>query len=524
MISETTVLSFEVAEQTPDLIALSAGIEATPLPLLAVAGNKPAFRPQSDPAPRVAEPLKFRERRSVPWLMAVADIYVAEFTLALGLLVRYFAASWLSNGVSSESYRGLVLGLLALPLANWFMGLYPGYGLGPVERLRRRVIGAAVTFGGLAAWDSLVLRGGWSRTIELSSFVFALILSPLVEIAVIAVLVRYRWWGTRVLVLSSDNAGSRLVESLHRKRELGMVPIGLLKDRPETWGKIIAGVPVLGPVSLASQLTAHARTVIVCMPSVRGDRMAALVQTLPFSTVILVPELPDIQSLWITPRNLGGFLGLELRRNLLVRSNYYLKRTFDYAISVPLFLASIPLVAALAMCIKRVSPGAAFYSQEREGYRGDKIRVWKLRTMYPNAERLLEQHLDRNPDKREHWKQFFKLKHDPRILPGIGSFLRKTSLDELPQLWNVIRGQMSLVGPRPFPGYHMASFGAAFRDLRQSVPPGLTGFWQISERSDAALKVQEQLDTYYIRNWSLWLDLYILASTLKVVLMPRGAY
>ena len=110
------------------------------------------------------------------------------------------------------------------------------------------------------------------------------------------------------MVLCSDNAGSRLIEPLHRMQELGMVPIGLLKDRQETWGETIAGVPVLGPVSMASRLAAHARTVIISMPSVHGTKMATLVQTLPFSTIILMPELPDIQSLWITPRDLGGAL------------------------------------------------------------------------------------------------------------------------------------------------------------------------------------------------------------------------
>jgi Undecaprenyl-phosphate galactose phosphotransferase WbaP len=496
----------------------------TPVLPLDVVIQKPAFSLEFEPERRIAEPLPFRERRTVPWLMALVDFCAAQFALALGLFVRQIAAPWLSKDIGPETYRGLVFGLLALPLANWFMGLYPGYGLGPVERLRRRVIAAGFTFAALFMWNHLVLAGGWSRGIELASFVFALVLSPLVEATIVTILMRCGWWGTPVIVLSSDNAGSRIVESLRRTPELGLVPIALLKNRPEAWGATIGGVPVLGPVSLAPGLAAYARTAIVAMPSFLSPQLAGLVESLPFPTVVLVPDLPGVQSLWITPRDLAGSVGLELRRNLLLKRNYYLKRVADYAIGVPLFLASAPLVAVLALWIKRVSPGPAFYTQEREGHRGGKIRVWKLRTMYPDAEQVLERYLDENPNERDHWQRFFKLKHDARILPGVGRLLRRTSLDELPQFWNVLRGEMSLVGPRPFPGYHLDEFGPQFRELRQSVLPGLTGFWQISERSDADLKAQENLDTYYIRNWSLWLDLYIFACTLKAVVLPRGAY
>ncbi|MBZ5723982.1 MAG: exopolysaccharide biosynthesis polyprenyl glycosylphosphotransferase [Acidobacteriia bacterium] len=486
--------------------------------------RSPAFRPECEAPPLAAEPLQFRERRSVPWLMAVADVYAAQAALALGLLVRRLAAPWLTHTIGPASYRGIVLGLFALPLVNWLMGLYPGYGLGAVERLRRRVIAAAVAFAGLVVWDTLVLNGGWSRAIELSTFSFALVLSPLVEVTVVTILMRCRCWGTPVFVLSSDNAGCRLVESLQRKRELGLVPIGLLKDLPEMWGVTVAGVPVVGPLSAAPALARYARTAVVAMPSFHLRRLPAFLETLPFPRVVFVPDIPGMQSLWTTARDLGGTLGIEFRRNLLLRRNYYLKRVVDYALTVPFFLASVPVIALFALWIKRVSPGPAFYRQEREGCRGRKIRVWKLRTMYADAEQVLARYLDENPRERDHWNRFFKLEHDPRILPGVGRLLRKTSLDELPQLWNTLKGEMSLVGPRPFPVYHMDAFGAEFRHLRQSVPPGLTGFWQVSERSDADLKVQEHLDTYYIRNWSLWLDAYILARTVKTVLMPRGAY
>ncbi len=493
---------------------------------LAVAEHTSGFVPTLIEAevPRLAAPLKFRERRSVIWLMVVSDICAVQIALALGLLGRHLVAAFLAKSMEAHTNRGIFLGVLGLPVANLLMGLCSGYGLGPVERLRRRVLAATATFAALIVGGHLVHFGEWSRTVELFAFVFAAVLSPLVEVVVITTLVRLRCWGTPVIVLSSEGAGLRVVEALQHRPELGLVPIGIFENEPEAWGHTMAGVPVLGPISMAPKCADYVHIAVVAMPNFHCPNLPALLERLPFPRVIFAPDLHGIQTLWTEVRDLGGTLGIEFRRNLLRKRNCYFKRTLDYAIGIPFFLASIPVIGVFALWIKLVSPGPAFYTQERVGYGGRKIRVWKLRTMYPNADGMLQSYLDKNPRDRLDWEQFFKLKEDVRILPGIGHFLRRTSLDELPQLWNILKGEMSLVGPRPFPGYHLNSFGLDFRELRQSVRPGLTGLWQISDRSDANLKMQENLDTYYIRNWSLWLDAYIVACTVKTVLMPRGAY
>jgi lipopolysaccharide/colanic/teichoic acid biosynthesis glycosyltransferase len=228
--------------------------------------------------------------------------------------------------------------------------------------------------------------------------------------------------------------------------------------------------------------------------------------------------------LWTEPRDLGGVLGLEIEQKLLDPWNRLVKRSLDILIASVGLLLSWPVLLVAALLIRRASPGNAFYRQLREGKEGREFGVLKLRTMFIDASRLLQQHLDENPAARLEWSRFCKLKHDPRVLPGIGTFLRQTSLDELPQLWNVLKGEMSLVGPRPFPAYHNQMFDPDVRSARTQVTPGLTGLWQVAARSDGDLKVQASLDEYYIRNWSLWLDLYVLIRTVRVVLTKEGSY
>ena len=199
------------------------------------------------------------------------------------------------------------------------------------------------------------------------------------------------------------------------------------------------------------------------------------------------------------------------------------KRVVDIAVAMPALIALSPLIGVLALIIKSIDRGPAFFTQTRIGYNERLFQMFKLRSMYLDAESRLECHLRESPSARVEWERFYKLKNDPRVLPYVGNFIRRTSLDELPQFLNVVMGDMSLVGPRPFPAYHVRRFDREFQALRASVPPGITGFWQISSRSDGDIKAQQEQDALYVLHRSLWLDLYILLQTVPAVINARGA-
>jgi Undecaprenyl-phosphate galactose phosphotransferase WbaP len=466
----------------------------------------------------------FEAAKWASWAIFAADVVALEASLAFGLAVRRMLAPWLANAIGIDQYFAVAIGILLLPIVNYQLGIYPGYLLGPVERLRRRTLATLGVFGGLVAWDNIVARGVLSRGVLLATFVFALVLPPLAESIARNVLVARKRWGIPAVMLGAGAIGRSVARTLLREPQLGLVPVAFLDNRPDSWNMVAEGIPIAGPLGLAPDFEHRARAAIVALGDLDREDAASVLRELNFPRVIVVPQFTGVASLWVTARDLGGCLGLEIKQNLLMPRNLALKRLMDRAIAIPLFLLSLPVLALAALWIKLASRGPAFFGQVREGIDGHQITVWKLRTMHVNGERLLKPWFDEHPEARVEWSRHFKLRRDPRVLPLIGKLLRKTSLDELPQLWSVLKGEMSLVGPRPFPDYHLEQFRPEFRDLRTRVLPGLTGMWQVSARSDGDVEIQEALDTYYIRNWSPWLDLYILARTVGAVLFARGAY
>ncbi len=419
-----------------------------------------------------------------------------------------------------------------LPLMGLFtvayaaVGLYPGVAISPVDELRWVTVSTSLVYFVLGSTVFLRREGEvYSRGI----FLLAWLLSIGLVLAGRA-LTRYlfaqkRWWGYPVMVLGAGKTGEMVVRTLQQRPRIGLKPVVVLDDNPEKHGSL-HNVPVLGGVELAPVL-AKARKIpyaIVAMPGVSRDRLLQILEQYgqTFAHLLIIPDLFGFSSLWVEAKDMGGILGLEVRQQLLLPGPRLAKFSIDRLITLMGGLIVLPFILLIALLIRIDSPGPILYGQIRIGQNGESFKAWKFRSMVKNADRRLESYLDAHPEMRESWERDHKLRNDPRIT-RVGRFLRQTSLDELPQLWNILRGEMSLVGPRPIVDEEIQRYGEKF-GLYTKVTPGLTGLWQVSGRNNLTYEERVSLDAYYVRNWSVWLDLYILIRTVWVVISGEGAY
>ncbi len=416
--------------------------------------------------------------------------------------------------------------LLVLPawwLGAWTARLLPGWGLGAVEELRRTMMLLGMAFVGTAVALFLSKQAEANSRFTLTlAYVLSIPLVPYGRTLVKKLLVKTGGWGLPAAIYGGGAAGRRVIEALHEETGLGYHPFAVFDDEAERWGGFVAGVPVLGGVH---RCTHQAPIAILALPDIDRARLPALLDgpLSHYKQIVIIPDLFEIPSLWVRSRDIAGVLGLEITSNLLDPLARLLKRTMDLLLvllTLPLWL---PLCLLVALAVRLEDGGPSLYFQERVGKGGAPFRTIKFRTMVPEAERVLQEKLDDDPVLRAEWEAGCKLREDPRIT-RVGAWLRRTSLDELPQLFNVLRGDMSLVGPRPLPAYHQQHLSARTRHLRTRLRPGLTGLWQISGRSDLGTDGMERWDPYYVRNWSVWLDLVILFRTVRAVLRRSGAY
>ncbi len=437
---------------------------------------------------------------------------------ALGVLsLAANGAGALSGGVGLILVSGLgVVGV------HWLAGLYAVTVPDPVHRLRLRIVAAAI----VCAIDFALHAGALPLAMMRS-----LILFPgLVCLGFYGEYFSRIWlearglWHARALIVGKGDAALALVGDLEASPFGSIKPVAFFDPvaggvhSSDAYGE--SALPTIS--SLAATSTPFDVVIAVsekCLAAferlnpgaVGADRLLA------FGDHVAKPGI------WSRTKALGSGVGLEVHRAERSDRLPVVKRALDIAVAGVAALPALLVIGCVALAVKVVDPGKALYSQRRVGKGGRPIEVLKIRSMYADAERRLQDHLREHPAARAEWETYFKLDDDPRVLPYIGGLIRKSSLDELPQLWNVLNGDISLVGPRPFPQYHVERFDDAFQEQRASVTPGLTGVWQVSSRSDGDLAQQKAADLFYISNRSIWLDLFIILQTVPAVVMAKGA-
>ena len=330
-----------------------------------------------------------------------------------------------------------------------------------------------------------------------------------------------------ILIIGAGKTAELLLQGIRSTAAREYRVIGLLEDNEVKPG-ILEQYPVLGRFDEAEQVIAETgvNSVYIAVPGMPEAELIKLiyrVQSL-VSDVGIIPNLIGMPMGGIDVGTLFNekLIVLRVKNNLARKINCITKFLFDMTLTIVGTVCIFPVLLFIAIWIYKDSPGAILFKHTRIGKNGKEFPCYKFRSMCVDAEERLEELLSTNPEAREEWEKDFKLQNDPRITKS-GLFLRKTSLDELPQIFNVLRGEMSLVGPRPIIRDEMKRYSTYIDDYLM-VRPGITGMWQVSGRSDINYSERVQMDSWYVRNWSVWLDIMLLWRTFKAVKEAKGAY
>ncbi len=365
-----------------------------------------------------------------------------------------------------------------------------------------------------------------SRYFWVLSWGFIFLSLVLERLAIKAALLKLKLWQKQCVIIGTGSNAAEAYGALVSDRGMGFdvqyfqCPLG---TRPSP----VEGVPVLHRPEQLWELTDPDDTqYVIAMEYGEEDLRDDWLREMAVRGCRAVSVIPSIRGVPLNSTDVSFIFShdlmiLQIRENLQKRWSRIIKRAFDVAGAAALLVVLSPLLAVLWWKIRQ-DGGEPIYGHRRIGQGGRPFLCLKFRSMVPQADQVLADLLARDPEARAEWEASFKLKNDPRITP-LGRFLRRTSLDELPQLWNVLRGEMSLVGPRPVVEEELAFYGKNVAYYLMAKP-GITGLWQVSGRSDVDYDTRVYFDAWYARNWSLWHDLVILVKTVAVVFRRDGAY
>lgn len=468
-----------------------------------------------------------RYRRTSSALTATAFITADLF----GVMLSFGAGFFLVNlyDLSAINFKSFVTYWPYLPafIAVFYVNhLYPGVTMAPAEELRRFFSASLLAHGAI-----VIAMYVEDHAFDAYSVAFAI--SWICSVVILLVCRSYlrhflsqtRWWGIPAVIYGFGASGRLIADRLLDNRKLGYIPVAILDDDPEK-EDTYRGIPVIHDCSVGPDLVRlyNIKMAIIAMPRVKRNRLSQIMQesASSFRYTVLIPDFFGMTNMWMSVRDFDGVLGLSSSQKLLMPWNRAVKRLLDISIVLLGGIVILPFLLILALLVKLSSPGPAIYGHTRLGRNGKPFKALKFRSMVQDADKKLLELLKNDPEAKAEWESTHKLRNDPRVT-AIGRFLRKTSLDEFPQIWNILTGEMSLVGPRPIVHDEIEKYGPYFHRVF-SVKPGLSGLWQVSGRSDTDYEERVAFDTYYIQSWSVWLDLWILYKTVGVVLFGKGAY
>jgi Undecaprenyl-phosphate galactose phosphotransferase WbaP len=330
-----------------------------------------------------------------------------------------------------------------------------------------------------------------------------------------------------ILIIGAGKTADAIIKEFIENPAMNFRIIGFLEDYEPT-SRYAGKYPVLGGFKDLEEVVKkyNVSVGLIAAPGMKQQDLNKLIyraqSVLPY--VSIVPNLVSVPMSNVEVESFfdSQVMMLNIRNNLAFKSNQIIKRIFDVVATIVGGILISPLLVLIAIWVYHDSPGPIFFKHRRIGKGGKEFNCYKFRSMCVNSQEVLEHLLKTDPAAREEWEREFKLKNDPRITKS-GAFLRKTSLDELPQLLNVLKGEMSLVGPRPIVKKEIPKYGEYIREY-YSVLPGITGMWQTSGRSDIDYPERVQMDSWYVHNWSIWLDLVLIWRTFGAVLKHKGAY
>lgn len=469
----------------------------------------------------------FFRRAACSVALCCSDIFALGVSFALG----YFFRAWLFAKVIPIFphmehpvwvYWGMWPLFLFVILLFAYGELYPSIGMSFWEETKATIKYTAVAFIAVVVMTFATKRSvDFSRTVVVMAFLFSMVILPFMRRTTRFLLGKAGLWKKTVVIVGARAAVSEVLCNLKKHPDWGYVPAGAVlqdgEDAPE-------GVNHLGRIEHLDVLALRAHEAIVAMPELSGEKLVTVVEhAARFAPVVkVVADLYGLASTGVKAHDLDGMLLLEMQYRLSRRENRVLKRGFDLVLSAASLAMLSPLLLLVAVLVKLDSSGPVFFGHNRVGRGGSTFTCYKFRTMVPDARERLAALLESDPQARMQWDRDFKLRNDPRVT-RVGKFLRKTSLDELPQIWNVLRGEMSFIGPRPIVPEEVERYGDKARYLFR-VTPGITGLWQVSGRNDIDYSERVLLDEYYAKNWSLWLDIEILLRTVGAVFKRNGAY